>query len=90
MHFEETTEHNHLPDPIRLEACEIQTAFRLAAGNAMGANTTTNIVQAGIMNTSNAAKAVLPITDHLKRNIQRQRNAAQIPLPIPQDAIPYS
>ena len=82
---EETTPHNHLPDPVRMEIRQVRGNMKVAAGNAIGADTTTTIVQAGLMNASAAAKAALPITDHLKRNIQRQRNAAQVPRPLPQD-----
>lgn len=51
---------------MRLEVRKIRNGMKVAVGNAVGANTMTNIVQAGLLNASDAAKAVLPITDHLK------------------------
>ena len=55
--------------PVRMEIRQVRSNMKVAAGNAIGANTTTTIVQAGLINASDAAKAALPITDHLKRNI---------------------
>ena len=81
--YKETTPHNHIPDPVRREIREIRNTMKVAATNAIGTNTTTNIIQAGLIQASDAATAVLPTTDHLKRNIQRQRNAAQVPIPLP-------
>lgn len=58
LEVEETTPHNYVPDPIRLKVREIRNGTKVAVGNAVGENTTTtsNIVQAGLMNVSDAIK----------------------------------
>src|ERR1700733_12683556 len=81
--FEQTTEHNHLPDRVRTEMRTIKTVLKQTAANTIGGDTTTTVLQAGLLQASGPAKARLPRTDHLKRNIQRSRNRAQVPLPLP-------
>src|SRR5277367_6074938 len=81
--FEDTTQHNHAPDPVRREVRAVKETMKTNAGNAIGANTTTNILHSALRTASDAAKAVLPQTEHLKRSIQRSRNAAHIGVPLP-------
>ena len=61
----------------------IKTDLKQTAANAVGGETTTTILQAGLLQASGPAKARMPRMDHLKRNIQRSRNRAQVPLPLP-------
>ncbi|XP_077297552.1 aminopeptidase N-like [Arctopsyche grandis] len=81
--FRQTKEHSHLPDRLRREIRQIQGFMQQAASNAIGASTTTSIVQRSLMAATDVAKARLPSINHLKRNVQRQRNKAQVPLPLP-------
>ena len=89
LEFRQTQEHNHLPDALRREMRSIKNNIKITAATAIGGNTTTNVLQTALMTASGAAKARLPRMDHLKRNIQRSRNRAQVPIPLPQtrDAI---
>lgn len=81
--FRQTKEHNHRPDAVRSEVRSIKTAMKQAAGDAVGANTTTTVLQGALMLASSEAKARLPGVDHLKRTIQRSRNRRHVPLPLP-------
>lgn len=82
--FRQSQEHNHLPDPERNERRQIQRTMKQSAATAVGANTTTNILQSALQTASDEAKASLPRSEHLKRNIQRSRNRNQVPIPLPQ------
>ena len=81
--FEQTQEHNHLPDRLRIEMLTVKADMKRTAANAVGADTTSNVLQAGLLLASGPAKTKLPRIDHLKRNIHRSRNRAQVPLPLP-------
>ncbi|KAK0063377.1 hypothetical protein Bpfe_007018 [Biomphalaria pfeifferi] len=85
--FEQTKQHNHLPDALRCEIREVKNNLKRLAADAIGCDTTTNILQTTLMLTSAAAKARLPVVDHIKRNVQRSRNRAQMPMPQSRDEI---
>lgn len=82
--FRQTKEHTHLPDATRAEMRTIKANMKQSAADAIGANTTTNVLQAALLVASSEAKARLPRVDNLKRTIQRSRNRQQCPLPLPQ------
>ena len=78
-----TKEHSHLPDCIGRECRATKEYMKRSAAVAFGANTTTNIYQASLLTASDAVKATLPTANHLKRTIQRSRNKAHVPIPLP-------
>ncbi|XP_077294150.1 uncharacterized protein LOC143916777 [Arctopsyche grandis] len=81
--FHGSQEHNHLPNRLRLELRQVKIGIRKKASSAIGANTTTPIVQSLLKDTSVVVMARLPKIDSLKRTIQRHRNKTHVPPPLP-------
>ena len=81
--FDDTTPHNHAPEAVDNEAREVRLDLKRKAADAIGGNNTTAILQNAISNCSEAVMAALPSSEHLKRIVQRSRNAAQVPIPLP-------
>ncbi|XP_077293756.1 uncharacterized protein LOC143916496 [Arctopsyche grandis] len=76
--FQPTREHNHFPDKLKLEMRRIRNNMKQMASNSNYVNTTNDILQAALLQSSEVAKARLPTSDHLKRYIQRSRNNSQV------------
>lgn len=68
---------NCLPQRAKHEVRHVQNQIREMALNTIGADTTTSILQATLIQTSHMVKATLPNINSLKRNIQRQRNISR-------------